>query len=277
MYHVGGNTYELLAENKDGWNLEAFRERYSDVLERYDYVVGDWGYNQLRLRGFFKESNAKGSKDFSISTVQDYLNEYCNFGCAYFIIEKLNVKNARQANGELLAEHPLQNGGNGSDELQEPQEGIVPREWNSRGTKEPRENQDPERLKDNPEREGRDAPREHIRDERHHQRAAQREPKETHREHVREPREHKEPRDRHQQHHERQERSHKGQQHHSGREHQSAKPKFQQGKEQHSSGKQHANGPKQQMSRGQSGPGQPGGKHQQRGQQPQPNSTTGRP
>ncbi|WP_409342284.1 YutD-like domain-containing protein [Paenibacillus sp. MBLB4367] len=277
MFHVGGNTYELLAENKDGWNLEAFRERYSDVLERYDYVVGDWGYNQLRLRGFFKEANAKGSKDFSFSTVQDYLNEYCNFGCAYFIIEKMNVKNARQANGELLPEHPLQNGGGGSEELQESSEGIVPKEWNSRGQKESRENQDAGRPKD-PEREGRETPpREHIRDERHHQRAALKEPREQNRE-SREPRDrHQQPHDRHER-QERQDRPQKGQHgHHSGKEHQSPKQRFQQGKEQHSSGKQqHANGQKQHPPRGQVSSGQPG-KHQQRGQQPQPNSTTGRP
>ena len=27
-------------------------ERFSEVLARYDYIVGDWGYEQLRLRGF---------------------------------------------------------------------------------------------------------------------------------------------------------------------------------------------------------------------------------
>jgi uncharacterized protein YutD len=93
MYFIGGNNYELVYDNKNGWNFEVFRERYSEVLERYDYIVGDWGYNQLRLRGFFKDNNAKGSKEFSIANFQDYLNEYCNFGCAYFVIEKTDEKN----------------------------------------------------------------------------------------------------------------------------------------------------------------------------------------
>jgi uncharacterized protein YutD len=92
LYFIGGNNYELVQDNKSGWNFEVFRERYSEVLERYDYIVGDWGYNQLRLRGFFKDNNSKGSKEFFISSIQDYLNEYCNFGCAYFVIEKTNDK-----------------------------------------------------------------------------------------------------------------------------------------------------------------------------------------
>ncbi|WP_438434127.1 YutD-like domain-containing protein [Gorillibacterium sp. sgz500922] len=89
LFHVGGNVYELVKENKNGWNLEMFRNRYSEVLERYDYVVGDWGYNQLRLRGFYKENNPRMTKDSSIANLEDYINEYCNFGCAYFVLEKV--------------------------------------------------------------------------------------------------------------------------------------------------------------------------------------------
>ena len=86
--HIAGNTYELIFENRNGWNVEAFRNRYSEVLERYDYIVGDWGYNQLRLKGFFRDGHQKATKDSTYSYMTDYINEYCNFGCAYFIIEK---------------------------------------------------------------------------------------------------------------------------------------------------------------------------------------------
>jgi uncharacterized protein YutD len=85
---VGGRTFELIYEHKNGWNADAFKERYSEVLDRYDYIVGDWGYNQLRLKGFFREGNPKATKDTSIAGLQDYLQEYCNFGCAYFVLER---------------------------------------------------------------------------------------------------------------------------------------------------------------------------------------------
>lgn len=88
LIHIAGNTYELIIENRNGWNVEAFRNRYSEVLERYDYIVGDWGYNQLRLKGFFKDGHQKATKDSTFSYITDYINEYCNFGCAYFLLEK---------------------------------------------------------------------------------------------------------------------------------------------------------------------------------------------
>ena len=43
-----------MSDYREGFNAEKLGERYSDVLARYDYIVGDWGYEQLRLKGFFK-------------------------------------------------------------------------------------------------------------------------------------------------------------------------------------------------------------------------------
>ena len=83
-----GFTYEVIENVRDGFNEESFLARYSDILTKYDYIVGDWGYGQLRLKGFFDDRNQKSTYDTKISTLQDYLFEYCNFGCAYFIVQK---------------------------------------------------------------------------------------------------------------------------------------------------------------------------------------------
>ena len=95
MININNSTYELIDELKDGFNEEAFRSRYSDILAKYDYIIGDWGYEQLRLKGFFDDKNPKASFDTKISTLSEYLYEYCNFGCAYFVLKK--VKNKVQA------------------------------------------------------------------------------------------------------------------------------------------------------------------------------------
>ncbi|GBF76478.1 hypothetical protein PA598K_04952 [Paenibacillus sp. 598K] len=88
MIHIGGRTFELVHEYKTAWNAEAFRNRYSDVLERYDYIIGDWGYGQLRLKGFYRDSHPKATKDTSFTFMSDYISEYCNFGCPYFVLLK---------------------------------------------------------------------------------------------------------------------------------------------------------------------------------------------
>lgn len=89
MVDVQGNCYELVQDVKDGWMEDAFKSRYSEILNKYDYIVGDWGYNQLRLRGFFEDDNKKSTYNTRISTLSEYLYEYCNFGCSYFVLKKI--------------------------------------------------------------------------------------------------------------------------------------------------------------------------------------------
>jgi len=80
--------YEIIIDYREAFKEEAFQERYSEILNKYDYILGDWGYGQLRLKGFFDDKNQKATYDTKVSTLQDYLYEYCNFGCAYFILKK---------------------------------------------------------------------------------------------------------------------------------------------------------------------------------------------
>ena len=80
--------YKIVTDYREAFKEEAFQERYSEILNKYDYILGDWGYGQLRLKGFFDDKNQKATYDTKVSTLQDYLYEYCNFGCAYFILKK---------------------------------------------------------------------------------------------------------------------------------------------------------------------------------------------
>ncbi|QQK77516.1 YutD family protein [Salicibibacter cibarius] len=89
MVQTHHQRFELVEEAKAGWDEEAFLKRYSEILDKYDYIVGDWGHEQLRLRGFFHDNNKKASVDTKASTIYDYLYEYCNFDCPYFIVKKV--------------------------------------------------------------------------------------------------------------------------------------------------------------------------------------------
>lgn len=90
MIELYGNNYKIIENIKDGFQEDILKEKYSDVLKKYDFIVGDWGYNQLRLKGFYDDQNSKATFDTKISTLDDYLYEYCNFGCAYFVLKKMD-------------------------------------------------------------------------------------------------------------------------------------------------------------------------------------------
>lgn len=92
MIELQGYYYDVIENKKEGFDEEGLKERYSDILKKYDYIVGDWGYDQLRLKGFYRNDNKKASFDTKISALDDYIYEYCNFGCAYFVLEKTAKK-----------------------------------------------------------------------------------------------------------------------------------------------------------------------------------------
>ncbi|MCA0971767.1 YutD family protein [Halobacillus litoralis] len=90
MIELFGKTYELVEDYREGFQKEGVESRFSDILSKYDFIVGDWGYGQLRLKGFYDDQNPKASFDTKISTLEDYLYEYCNFGCAYFVMKRVS-------------------------------------------------------------------------------------------------------------------------------------------------------------------------------------------
>ena len=79
--------FEVVFNSQEDFNVEAFTQRYSDWLCQYDYIVGDWGNEQLRLKGFYLSSK---KREQTIERLEDYIREYCNFGCDYFILKNAN-------------------------------------------------------------------------------------------------------------------------------------------------------------------------------------------
>lgn len=90
LIKVEQQYFELIEDYRESFDEERFSARYSDILDKYDYVVGDYGYDQLRLKGFYKDSNKKSDIGKQFSNIQDYLLEYCNFGCPYFVLKHLS-------------------------------------------------------------------------------------------------------------------------------------------------------------------------------------------
>lgn len=89
MIKLNGQFFEIIEDYRECFDEETFVNRYSDILDKYDFIVGDFGYDQLRLKGFYKDSNKKAELSKRFSTIQDYLLEYCNFGCPYFILRRI--------------------------------------------------------------------------------------------------------------------------------------------------------------------------------------------
>ncbi|SFK60131.1 Uncharacterized protein YutD [Marinilactibacillus piezotolerans] len=105
---LNGAAYKIVEEYREAIDFEMIEARYTDFLEKYDYIVGDISYDKLRLRGFYYSKNKKVPIDMRISSLKDYLTEYCSFGCAYFVLERLEPKK-KQTSPSKRKSKPTQN------------------------------------------------------------------------------------------------------------------------------------------------------------------------
>lgn len=97
---IGGDKVFHIVQNfREGFNAEKLEQRFSDVFDKYDYIVGDWGFEQLRLKGFFSTSRKKMDATSKIDHLEDYLNEFCNFGAPYFVLRRIRTKEMRKKEG----------------------------------------------------------------------------------------------------------------------------------------------------------------------------------
>lgn len=80
--------YELVKDYKNGFDLQELTNRYTDYFIEYDYILGDWAYGKLRLKGFCNENNQKLNDINNYATIDSYIKDNCAYDCKYFIIKK---------------------------------------------------------------------------------------------------------------------------------------------------------------------------------------------
>ncbi|GHP12658.1 hypothetical protein YK48G_00830 [Lentilactobacillus fungorum] len=88
---INDHKYELVDDHEKGFDFDAFVARYNPALSQFDYIIGDWGYGQLRLRGFFNDDRDVHGGPF-ISDLNDYILEFVNLGAPYFVIHNLEAR-----------------------------------------------------------------------------------------------------------------------------------------------------------------------------------------
>lgn len=84
------NNYELIKNYKDAFNYDEISNLYTDYFYSYDYILGDYAYNKLRLKGFCNEENPIFNDINDYSIIDNYIKENCAYDCKYFIIKRVD-------------------------------------------------------------------------------------------------------------------------------------------------------------------------------------------
>lgn len=89
---INEKEYEVIKNEKDAIDIELLSEKITDYFDNFDYILGDWAYGKIRLKGFNTKDNKNYKKINDYNNVDNYIKENCAFGCRYFIIKKIENK-----------------------------------------------------------------------------------------------------------------------------------------------------------------------------------------
>ncbi|MBS5777912.1 MAG: YutD family protein [Acholeplasma sp.] len=86
---IENNNYELIDDYKNGFEENVFKDKYTDYFDGYDYILGDWAYGKLRLKGFCERENPLFNKINDYNLIENYIKENCAYDCRYFILKRV--------------------------------------------------------------------------------------------------------------------------------------------------------------------------------------------
>lgn len=95
---IRDKKYKIIKDYGDTVSSSNLDEIVTEYYDNFDYIVGDWAYGKIRLKGFY-DKTSKYVKDFNnIDNVNDYIENSCAYGCKYFILQKVNQKGIEKEN-----------------------------------------------------------------------------------------------------------------------------------------------------------------------------------
>lgn len=89
---INNRIYEIVKDYRDALKNDNLEDKITDYFYDFDYILGDYAYGKVRLKGFNSKNN-KNYKDINdIEKIDEYINENCAYNCRYFILKFLSVE-----------------------------------------------------------------------------------------------------------------------------------------------------------------------------------------
>ena len=74
-------SFELIKDENNIFNIADFEKKFVELFNRYEFIVGDYFQELLRLKGFNKKDAYR---------IPDYINEFCSIDCSVYILRNPN-------------------------------------------------------------------------------------------------------------------------------------------------------------------------------------------
>ena len=89
---IDNKEYEVIKNYRDALNIQDLEGKITDYYDTYDYILGDYAYGKVRLKGFNNKKNKNYKPINDYNKINDYIKNCCAYECRYFIIKKIIEK-----------------------------------------------------------------------------------------------------------------------------------------------------------------------------------------
>ena len=90
--NINNINYEVINNVNDAIDTELLKDKITDYYDNFDYIVGDYAYGKVRLKGFNDKSNKIFKPINDINNLDNYIENSCAYGCKWFCIKKVTNK-----------------------------------------------------------------------------------------------------------------------------------------------------------------------------------------
>ena len=85
---IDNKKYELIKDYREAFKLEDLEGIITEYFDDFDYILGDYAYGKVRLKGFNEKSNKNFKPINDYSKIDEYIKNNCAYDCRYFIIKQ---------------------------------------------------------------------------------------------------------------------------------------------------------------------------------------------
>lgn len=84
---IDNRKFEVIKDYKNALDINDLEGKITDYFLEYDYILGDYAYGKVRLKGFNEKSNKNYKKINDYQKIDDYIKNNCAYDCKYFILK----------------------------------------------------------------------------------------------------------------------------------------------------------------------------------------------
>ena len=88
---IDNKEYDVVRNYRDALNVSDLEGKITDYFDSFDYILGDYAYGKVRLKGFNESSKKNAKKINDIKYLDKYIKEYCAYGAKTFLLKKENL------------------------------------------------------------------------------------------------------------------------------------------------------------------------------------------